>query len=103
MTIDECVSFSFGDVFGRVRFCDGVLARDDLEAAEGVRRGLIERVPDSGPRGFEWVEGGLAGCTEKACPGAGEEGEKGAEVATGGALVGPGEGGVQIGEGDPIC
>lgn len=52
------------------------------------------------------MEGGLAGCTEKACPGARKEGEgeKGAEVAAGGALVGRGEGGVQIEEeGDPIC
>ena len=49
------------------------------------------------------MEGSLAGGAEEACPGAGEEGEKGTEVGAGGALVGGGEGGVQIGEGYPIC
>ena len=35
-TIDEGVSFSFRGVCCRVWLCDGVLPRDDLEAAEGV-------------------------------------------------------------------
>lgn len=49
------------------------------------------------------MEVGLAGGAEVARPGAGKEGEKGAEVAAGGALVGSGEGGVQSGQGYPIC
>ena len=100
---NDCVSFPFGGVCCRIRFCDGVLPRDDLEAAEGVRRGLVEGVPDSGLGGFKRVEGGLAGGAEVACPGAGEKSEKGAEVAAGGALVGGDEGGVQIWEVHPIC
>ena len=102
-TIDEVVSFPFGGVCCRVRHYDGVLPRDDLDAAEGVRRGLIEGVLDSGLGGFERVEGGLAGGAEVACSGARDKKEKGAEIAASGAQVGGGEGGVQIEEGYPIC
>ena len=102
-TIDEGVSFSFRVLCCRVRFGDSVLPRNDLEAAEGLRRGLIEGVSDSGLGVFEGMEGGLAGGAEVACPSAREEGKEGAKVAAGGALVSGGEGGVQIGEGYPIC
>lgn len=46
---------------------------------------------------------GLAGGAAIACPGAGEERQKGTEVAACGALVGVGEGVVQFGEGYPNC
>lgn len=49
------------------------------------------------------MQPGLAGGTEIACPGAGEEGEKGTEVAACGALVGGGKGGVQSEESYPTC
>lgn len=79
------------------------MPRDNLDAMEGFPRGCIEGVPDFGLAGFERVQLGLAGGAEIACPGAGEEGEKGTEVAAGGAFVGGGEGGVQFGEGHPAC
>ena len=81
---------------------DGVSPRDGLEAAEGIRRGLIQGVSDD-LGGFKRVEGGLTGGAVVTCPSTGEEGKKGAEAAAGEALVGGGEGRVQIGEGYPVC
>lgn len=102
-TIDEVVSFPFRGVYCRIRFFGGVLPRDDLDAMESLPRVRIEGVPDFGLAGFERVQPGLAGGAEIACPGAGEEGEKGTEVATCGALVGGGEDGVQFEESYPTC
>lgn len=100
-TIDEGVSFPFGGVYCRIRFFGSILPRSDLDAMECFPRGRIEGIPDFGLARFERVQLGLAGGAEIACPGAGEEGDKGTEVVAGGAFVGGGEGGVQFGEGYP--
>lgn len=101
--IHEGVSFPFGGVYCQIRSFGGVFPHDDLDAMKSLPRARIEGVPDFGLVWFERMQPGLARGAEIACSDAGEKGDKGAEFAACGTLVGRGEGGVQVVEGYPTC